>query len=342
MSIQYSIISNPIPGQEGKYMTRVARGRRVPAEEIAQQVSQRMGWTTAQVLATLTVLEEVVSESLRRGEIPEIGNICYLTPSLTATFDNPNATVTKSNSEFQISPIAHRTFARQIKDQVTYEKVSGLLKMPLISTVFDVTSGLSNVFTPGGMITIRGEDLDFNPDSGSEGVRISYYDNNGQQVIMRPLGYNRTGNKLVEFSWPQTSQNQSQLARTMLPNGFTLTLETTYGAKSGAIHRAEYEKPLMRAPILGESVTLKDYSGTGSEGMGAINALFTQGTLTLKYQAHGDSAYGATVTIQADQDYTLTSDTVTKTLMVGVRKDKLQAYLSNWGEPIDTQFVLVQ
>jgi hypothetical protein len=342
MPIQYSIIKNPFPSQEGKYMTRVVRGRLVPADEIAQQVSQRIGWTTAQILATLAVLEEVVTETLVRGDVPEIGNICVLTPSITATIDNPNATATKNNSEFQINPIAKRKFAQTVGERVTYEKVPALPKTPLIGTVFDITSGQSDVFTPGGVILIRGEDLEFNPESDSEGVLISYYDSNNQLVTMRPVGYNRTGSKLVEFTWPQTSQNQGQLARTLSPNGFTLILETTYDSKSGTLRRAVYENPLMRAPILGSAVTLKDYGNEASIGMGAINALLNQGTLTLKYQAHGDNVYGAAVTIQQDQDYTLLSETVSKSLTVGVQAAKLRAYLLNLGEPIDTQFVLVQ
>lgn len=284
--ISYFLAESSFPDVTG-YIARIPMGNHLSATNIMNEVAQRTGMSMATIQSVFTAYQAELVKSLARGESPEIGDLGYLITSLRGTFTSPLEVITPQNADLQITIIPARSFVQQVRAQATFQKITAPSRQPTITTIFDVTSKQSNVFTPGGLLRIVGDDLDFVPDSPTEGVFLSYED--PERGIIQITQFGRTGNKLVEFTIGKDVFAASGNP-TITPGGLTVTVKASYGRKSGELSVKEYSSPLYRAPLVGRSVAPRDF--TGPTGIAYLKITKDSANAKLSYQAPGAAGFG--------------------------------------------------
>jgi hypothetical protein len=309
MSIIYSVFNSSIPTMTGK-IAKVKRGRRISLAEMATQMAERTGISKLVIQAVLTGLEEEVISNLRRGDNPEIG-LGIFSLSLGGTFESSQSVVTPATADLRVTLRPSARFRRRVAENQTYEKIAATPRLPLIDAIYDVQLGDEGVFTPGGVVRIIGEDLDFNASEETEGVFLTAADK-----TFRVTNYNRTGSKLLEVVATRELFIAHQ-AKSILPTGVTVTVKTTYGSQS--LRAGSYPEAIYRATF-GGSVQLTDYVGvTGEALVRAIRDDEGPG-IKLAYEEHGVSAFGTAVAVSgtAVASYTLSGNEQGNSLTVFV------------------------
>jgi hypothetical protein len=301
--ISYFLAESTIPSVTG-YVARVPMGNHLSATNIMNEVAQRTGMSIATIQSVFTAYQVELVKSLVRGESPEIGDLGYLITSLRGTFTSPLNVITAQNADLQITIIPARSLVHQVRAQATFQKITAPTRQPTITAIFDVTSTQSNVFTPGGLLRIVGDDLDFVPDSPTEGVFLSYED--PERGIIQITRFGRTGKKLVEFTIGKDVFAASGNP-TIMPGGLTVTVKASYGRKSGELSVKEYSSPLYRAPLVGQSVSLRDFTGPTGIAYLKIAKDGTSANAKLAYQAPGAAGFGTAQVIAqtGSNQYTL-------------------------------------
>jgi hypothetical protein len=309
MSITYSLINSPIPTIPGK-IAQVPRGKRISLTDMATQMAERTGISKLVIQAVLSGLEEEVVSSLRQGNNPDIG-LGIFTLSLGGTFESSQSVITPANADLRMTLRPSARFRQRVAANQTYTKVPASPRLPLIEAIYDVQLAAEEVFTPGGVVRILGEDLDFNESEETEGVFLTAADK-----TFRVTNYNRTGSKLVEVVATRELFIAHQ-AKSILPTGVTVTVKTTYGSQT--LREGSYSAAIYRATF-GGSVQLTDYVGvTGEALVRAIRDDEGPG-IKLAYEEHGKSAFGTAVAVSGTEvaSYTLLGNEIGNSLTVSV------------------------
>ena len=92
-ALTYSVVERKDPASpevQGKYYAQAQARGEAGIRELSQRIQQMCTVTRADVIAVLTALEDVVSDSLANGEIVRLGELCSLRVSLSGS-----GTVTK-------------------------------------------------------------------------------------------------------------------------------------------------------------------------------------------------------------------------------------------------------
>ena len=92
-ALTYSVVERKDPASpevQGKFYAQAQARGEAGIRELSQRIQQMCTVTRADVIAVLTALEDVVSDSLANGEIVRLGELCSLRVSLSGS-----GTVTK-------------------------------------------------------------------------------------------------------------------------------------------------------------------------------------------------------------------------------------------------------
>lgn len=85
-ALTYSVVERKDPQNpdvEGRYYAQAQARGEAGIRELSQRIQQMCTVTRADVLAVLTALEDVISDSLANGEIVRLGDLCSLRVSLS-------------------------------------------------------------------------------------------------------------------------------------------------------------------------------------------------------------------------------------------------------------------
>jgi hypothetical protein len=310
MSINYSIINSHIPNVSGM-VAYVPRGKRVTPEEMANSIVAKTAISKYIIQLVLNGLQDEVIAILCRGDNPDIG-LGIFSLSLGGTFDSPLTVITPANADLRLSLTVAPQLREQVKAQVTFQKVPTTARVPSIEAVYDMNLAQVGVFTPGGVIRIVGDDLDFDETAVAEGVYFTSGESN-----FRVANYGRKGTKSIELVATKEAFLASQM-KSISPTGIQVTVRSTYGTQT--LRDSNYTQSIYRATF-GGTVLLTDYAGVTGEGLvRAIKDDVGPG-IKLAYEEHGKSAFGTAVAVSSTEEasYTLSGNELGNSLTVTVK-----------------------
>jgi hypothetical protein len=182
----------------------------------------------------------------------------------------------------------------------------------VIDAIYDMNLASVGVFTPGGVVRVVGDNLDFDETAVAEGVYFTSGESN-----FRVANYGRKGTKTIELVATKEAFLASQM-KSMSPTGIHVTVRSTYGTQT--LRDSSYTQPLYRATF-GGTVLLMDYAGVTGEGLiRAIKDDVGPG-IKLAYEEHGKSAFGTAVAVSSTEEasYTLSGNEQGNSLTVTVK-----------------------
>ncbi|OQW95619.1 MAG: hypothetical protein BWK79_01800 [Beggiatoa sp. IS2] len=212
----------------------------------------------------------------------------------------------------------------QVKTGLTYQKLPATAHVPFIEAVYDMSLASVGVFTPGGIVQIIGDDLDFNETADTEGVFLTVEDE-----TFRVASYGRSGTKTIECVVTKELFAANQ-AKSILPTGILVTVRSSYGTQT--LRESNYTQPIYRASF-GGTVCLTDYAGvTGEALIRAIKDDVGPG-IKLAYEEHGKSVFGTAVAVSdtAEASYTLSGNEQGNSLTVTVKGAAFYQFIEKSG-----------
>lgn len=322
MPITYSIVESHMPQLPGM-IARVARGNRISPEEIANSLAEKLGISKFITQTMLNGLENEIITILSRGDNPDIG-LGVFSLSLGGMFDLPMTVVTPANADLRVSMTISPQLRDQVKANATFQKVSATAHVPSIDTIYDMNLANRGVFTPGGVLQIIGDNLDFDETAVAEGV----YFISGESHF-RIANYGRKGVKTIELVAPREAFVASQM-KSISPTGIQVKVRSTYGTQT--LREGSYAQPIYRATF-GGTVLLTDYAGaTGEALIRAIKDDEGPG-IKLAYEEHGKSAFGTAVAVSSTEEasYTLSGNEQGNSLTVTVKGPAFYQFMEQSG-----------
>lgn len=190
MPIRYQIVSNNL--QPGTFMARIVQGQRVGLEAMIERIVARTTLSTSDVQAAVTALTEEIRTVLARGDTAAIDGLATFNTSLSGNFASPDATISRDNAQLGLVIQVDSRFQATIASAVSYERVVRDVKVPIITSFYDVATAAFDRYTPGSIIHLQGDNLKFDPARPDEGLflrnggdemRVSVYANAGARQL---------------------------------------------------------------------------------------------------------------------------------------------------------------
>jgi hypothetical protein len=170
MSLQYSLVDNPITPDPNDCRALLMVLRSLKIEDIIERVVSR-GSTVTKAEA-LSVWEEIclaVVNALKEGYAINT-ELFRILPTITGVFINNEDSFDPSRHSinFRITPGER---IRMVESLVTVEKVPASQKLPVLSRYDDTTTGIQDdVITPGKPARIIGGNLKFTESEAGQGI----------------------------------------------------------------------------------------------------------------------------------------------------------------------------
>ncbi len=198
MPIKYYLQPNPITPDPNDQSARVQPITALSQEDIITAMSRRgTGVTETDMRAVLNLFFDVVTDQVADGNNVNLP-LVNIRPSITGIFTSVTDSFDQSRHTKRATLSAGLLLTQKMQ-RASVEKVLQSLPAPVLLEFLDVNSGLANSkLTPGGIGTIVGEELKFNPANEAEG--IFFVDNNGKAARVSVIA-TRTEGKLL-FSVP--------------------------------------------------------------------------------------------------------------------------------------------
>lgn len=197
MSIEYYLLNNPLSDEPDQQVARVhARGKKNLNDIVTLIVERGSTLGEPDIYGVLTELGHVIVKLLKDGNSVWLPFACFKS-SIKGTFTNHIDGF--DPSRHTLRPIVGQ--GPLLKDlyggnALHVEKIDNPLKAPEIKNFVDMTTGERNrAITPGGMGTVLGKRLKFNPENESEGVYFVAVGTN-EETKVSFIGTN-TANRLV-------------------------------------------------------------------------------------------------------------------------------------------------
>lgn len=325
MPIQYSLRPTGMPGQEGKFIAVVSPTYILQFDDVINEVAAQANCAEGTVYNVMSAYMDIIQRHLGNGATVYVGNLGRLFPSLTGSYDSPNATVSKEN--LHINFAVARPYVTQLTANLSLERITSQPKSPIITTFHDLTMNAENVFTMGGIVSLVGDNLDFDDTNPEEGI---FVEANGHNGLFRVDTYGQHGPKHIDFTLPNTFF-EDHTASVVTEAGLTVTVISSYGSQT--LHTKEYETTIYEGAF-GGTTKLTGFDGvTGTAVLRAIKDDVGPG-IKMAYKEHGKSAFGTAVAIAAtaaEETYTLAGNEVGNSLTVKVKGEKFYEYIAGTG-----------
>ena len=325
MSIHYAFKPTMVRGQEGKFIATVVPTYALKFEDAITEVAERAGCSVGVVQNVMSAYMDVIKRHIANGATVQVGNIGRLYPSLSGSYASQNETADKDN--LNINFTVSRPYAMELIANVSLEKVTSIPREPVITACHDHTLNAENVFTVGGILTLNGDNLEFDEHNTDEGVFIEAVGHNG---LFRVDSYGQHGEKRIEFSLPNTLFT-TYGASVVTTAGLMVTVKSSYGTQT--LRSKEYGTPIYEGAFAG-STRFTGFAGlTGVAKLRAIRDDVGPG-IKMAYMEPGSSAFGTAVAIAnsaEEASYTLAGVDTDNTLTVKVRGEVFYEYVASTG-----------
>ena len=214
MPIRYQITGKNL--KPDSFMARVIQGQRVGLDAMIERIVARTTLSTADVQAAVTALTEEIRTVLTRGDTAAIDGLATFNVILSGSFASPDATISRDTAQLNLAIQADSRFQAAIAAAVSYERVVRDIKVPIITSFYDVATAVFDRYTPGSIIRLQGDNLKFDPSRPDEGLFLR---NGGDE--MRASVYSNAGARQLDALVPTALTGVVQVAVRVryTPNG---------------------------------------------------------------------------------------------------------------------------
>lgn len=169
MPIKYYLQPNPVTPDPNDQMARVLPTAILTINDIIKRVLKRGTTVTeADATAVLLLAFEEMSDAVAEGNHVNT-DLVNLRPSIQGVFTNVNDSYDSSRHTLRASVSAGLQLSTKVS-QSRVEKTDGSVISPDIIDFTDVRTSTSTQASPGGIGTISGSELKFNPANAAEGI----------------------------------------------------------------------------------------------------------------------------------------------------------------------------
>ncbi len=121
MYIYYKVAERAQPGTKGggkkQYIAMATKRQKVNLQELAEEISMKCTLSNADVIATITALEEAIVDNIKMGRSVELGSIGIITPQIKSeTRDEAKKVNFKCIKEVKLSFRAGVKIKKQLRD----------------------------------------------------------------------------------------------------------------------------------------------------------------------------------------------------------------------------------
>jgi hypothetical protein len=227
MTLMYYLLQNNIANNPENYYGRVQPNQILEMDDVIKEMKKLgTGSSESDMRAILLIFFQVVSDEVAEGNHVNLP-LANFKPGMTGQFTSLTDSFDSSRHSLKVN-IAAGSLMNQKMATVVTEKINQPQPAPRVLEFTDADSAaLNSTATSGGVGTIIGEELKFNPDNLDEGVFFVNGTTTRANVMV-----NRTEGKLV-FRIP-----------TLAAGTYTLEVRKGYTA-NGEIRKGELIKKLV-------------------------------------------------------------------------------------------------
>lgn len=229
MPIHYRVEENNL--KEGAFFyARVLRGDVVGLQQMIANITSRTSLSAGDVSSVVTALIDEVKSILASGQDAVIDGLASFSPTLSGSFETPDYSITRSNAQLGVSININSRLRSEIAAMATYERELNIVKVPIISTVFDIATKMYDLYTPGDVIRLLGDNLRFDSSKPDEGIFV-----HGAVSVIRLNSYSVIGQKRIDALVPADVDIQDM----------TIEVRTRY-TELGDLRVGEYPKTVSK------------------------------------------------------------------------------------------------
>jgi hypothetical protein len=217
--IKYFLQLNPITTDPNDQSARIMSNATLSLQDIVTLATKRgTSLTETDLSAAANLLFDVISDEVANGNNITLP-LVNIRPSIKGVFTSAADSFDSSRHIKRASLSAGPLLTSNMQD-AKVEKLTSQLPSPILVEFLDVNSATTNsLLTPGGIGSITGEELKYNPDNATEGIFL--VPASGGDTTKIAVVATRTEGRLI-FSIPTGLQSGS----------FTLEVRKGYGANS--------------------------------------------------------------------------------------------------------------
>ena len=170
MPLKYALFENHLTDDPNDYMAKVQDVQPSTFDDVIDlMISRGSTVTRAEAMAVFEEYGLALEQLLREGRSVNTP-LFNLTPSIKGVFFGLNDPFEASRHQVRIN-VKPGTRLRQIEAQIPVERVSPTERLPNPREFVDANSGARNgPLTPGGLGTLLGDYLKFNPNDTEQGI----------------------------------------------------------------------------------------------------------------------------------------------------------------------------
>ncbi len=170
MSIKYRIEENNL--KPGTFYARVLRGEIVALDDMIPNVVAKTSLTGSDLKGAVSALREEIVEALIAGNTVVIDGVVTLYASLGGSFDTPDQIITRETANLKLQAQCDQSMQATVAGRASYDRETSKVKLPIISSVFEVASKTYDRYAPSSVMRLMGDCLKFDPAQPDEGVFI--------------------------------------------------------------------------------------------------------------------------------------------------------------------------
>jgi len=171
MPIHYFLVPHALDDQSNDYVARLARTGSANFEQVADRMVRR-GSTVgkADILAVMEDLVAVCESTLLEGQRINLGGLVQLYPRIRGKFDGAQDSFDSSRHRIDVGASPGERLRKVVRNHATTTKKHAPSANPILKQFLDTATGRVGRLTPGGIGTIAGARLKFDPDRDDEGI----------------------------------------------------------------------------------------------------------------------------------------------------------------------------
>ncbi len=225
--IKYSLQPNPITTDPNDQSARVQLNATLSLEDIVSLAIKRgTSLTETDLTGAANLLFDVITDEVADGNSVTLP-LVNIRPGIKGVFTSASD-IFDSSRHVKRATFSSGTLLSSKMQTAKVEKLTFELPLPVLVEYIDVNSGtINSLLTPGGIGTITGEELKFNPDNEVEG--IWFVPSDGDEAVKATVVATRTEGRLM-FSVPSGLQSGS----------YSLEVRKCYGVnaslRTGSLH----------------------------------------------------------------------------------------------------------
>jgi len=170
VSIHYRIEENNL--EPGTFYARVLRGEVVNLDDLIPNAVAKTSLTSADLRGAVSALTEEIVAALAAGKTVVVDGLVTFYVSLGGSFDTPDHVITRETADLNVQAQSNHFVEAVVASRASYTQEAAGVRLPVISSVYDVTSRVCGRYTPAGVMRLAGENLKFDPEQPDEGVFV--------------------------------------------------------------------------------------------------------------------------------------------------------------------------